>query len=126
MSHCGPVHEYPHFAYTKPPGPQIPLQVGMTITNEPGYYKEGEFGIRIENIMEVVKDNRSDKFLKFRSMTLVPYCKNLIDRQLLDRGFSRIIKEYYTRIEKEIGPIIKSRNKQSEIDYFYEELEDYI
>lgn len=53
VSHCGPVHEYPHFAYTKPPGPQIPLKPGMIITNEPGFYKEGKFGIRIENILEV-------------------------------------------------------------------------
>ena len=55
VSHCGPVPEYPHHAYTKP-GPQspaIPLEAGMIITNEPGYYEEGKFGIRIENIMLV-------------------------------------------------------------------------
>ena len=80
MSHCGPVHEYPHFAYSKPsPGqPLIPLQPGMVITNEPGYYKENEYGIRIENIMLVEKSNVSEEFLGFRPLTLVPYCSNLI------------------------------------------------
>jgi Xaa-Pro aminopeptidase len=56
VSHCGPVHEYPHFAYAKPVlggTPSIPLQSGMIITNEPGYYEEGMFGIRIENILLV-------------------------------------------------------------------------
>ena len=54
VSHCGPVHEYPHYAY---PNPRpfttlIPLKSHMTITNEPGYYEEEPFGIRIENIIE--------------------------------------------------------------------------
>jgi Xaa-Pro aminopeptidase len=55
VSHCGPVHEYPHYAYAKPrPGaPLIPLQPHMCITNEPGYYEQGQFGIRIENILKV-------------------------------------------------------------------------
>lgn len=76
--------------------------------------------------MEVIKDGKSGSFLKFNSLTLVPYCKNLIDKHLLDQGFQRIIKQYYTRIEKEIAPIIKSRNNQYEIDYLYEELEEFI
>ena len=45
----------------------------MIITNEPGYYKAGEYGIRIENIL-AVKHAANDKFLEFESLTLVPYC----------------------------------------------------
>ena len=43
VSHCGPVHEYPHYAYAKAGlgSTAMPLQAGMTITNEPGYYEEG-------------------------------------------------------------------------------------
>ena len=49
------------------------MQEGMIITNEPGYYKAGEYGIRIENIL-AVKQTANDKFLEFESLTLVPYC----------------------------------------------------
>ena len=54
MSFCGPVHEYPHYAYGKGTT-AIGIKEGMIITNEPGCYREGEYGIRIENIMESIK-----------------------------------------------------------------------
>ena len=44
----------------------------MIITNEPGYYKAGEYGIRIENILTVKES--SEKFLAFENLTMVPYC----------------------------------------------------
>eukprot|EP00347_Sterkiella_histriomuscorum_P004031 403362008 len=124
VSHCGPVHEYPHYAYGKNPQSALMLQEGMIITNEPGFYKEGQFGIRIENITQVEKYN--DQFLKFKALTLVPYCKNLISRSLLDKSYQRTIKEYYTRIEKDVVPIIKSRNNQYEIDFLGDEMIDFI
>lgn len=58
---------------------EIVLAPGMVTTIEPGYYKAGEYGIRIENQVEVVKD--TDGFLSFRSLTLVP-----IDCRLVDIG----------------------------------------
>jgi Xaa-Pro aminopeptidase len=76
------VHEYPHFAYSK--DTSISLTKGMVITNEPGYYMEGRFGIRIENMMEVVNESELNKdFLKFSSLTLVPYCAKLINYEML-------------------------------------------
>ena len=53
VSHCGPVHEYPHYAFAKTEPYACPLESGMIITNEPGFYKEGYYGIRIENILHV-------------------------------------------------------------------------
>lgn len=47
---------------------------------EPGYYKEGAFGIRIENILVV--EEKSEKFLGFRNLTMVPYERKLIDTNL--------------------------------------------
>jgi len=44
----------------------------MVITNEPGFYKTGEYGIRIENIVTVKESN--EKFLAFENLTMVPYC----------------------------------------------------
>jgi Xaa-Pro aminopeptidase len=83
VSHCGPVHEYPHYAYSRN-STAIPLKEGMIITNEPGYYKEGSYGIRIENILTVDKAKQLG-YLKFRSLTLVPYCNNLIIKDLLEK-----------------------------------------
>lgn len=59
-----------------------PLLPGMTITNEPGYYRAGEFGIRIENLCEIVADN--DGFLRLEPMAFVPFSRKLIDADLLD------------------------------------------
>ena len=99
------------------------LQEGMIITNEPGFYKEGEFGIRIENINLVEKHN--DDFLKFKSLTLVPYCSKLIDRSLLDKSHENTIKQYYSKIEKDILPLVNARNKEHEVEYIHEELDAF-
>jgi Xaa-Pro aminopeptidase len=90
VSFCGPVHEYPHYAYAKKDG--IFLASGMVITNEPGFYKTGHFGIRVENIMAVKKQN---DFLAFDCLTLVPYCRQLIMPNLLSSDHKSLIKKYY-------------------------------
>jgi Xaa-Pro aminopeptidase len=59
-----------------------PLQEGMILSNEPGYYKEGEYGIRIENLVHVVK-SQYDGLLKFENLTMVEYCEELIDFDIL-------------------------------------------
>lgn len=60
-----------------------PLQVGMVVSNEPGYYKTSEFGIRIENMM-VVQESKYEGYLCFETLTQVPYEKDLIDDALLN------------------------------------------
>ena len=55
----------------------------MVVTNEPGFYKEGEYGIRIENIMIVKDDPLHSDFLCFENITRVPYDRRLIDKTLL-------------------------------------------
>ena len=51
----------------------------MIISNEPGYYKEGKFGIRIENLVYINKN-------KFQELTLVPIEKNLINKRILSKS----------------------------------------
>lgn len=46
----------------------------MILTDEPGFYKEGSYGIRIENILKIEKCEKYTGFLKFKCLTLVPYC----------------------------------------------------
>lgn len=59
-----------------------PLQPGMVVSNEPGYYQAGEYGIRIENLM-VVQESEHEGYLCFETLTKVPYEKSLIDIGLL-------------------------------------------
>ena len=80
VSHLACVHEYPHYYMAR--GFDYPLKSGMIVTNEPGYYKEGHFGIRIENILHITPATHSN-FLCFEPLTKVPYCKRLIDMQLM-------------------------------------------
>jgi Xaa-Pro aminopeptidase len=96
VSHCGPVHEYPHYAFARTADYQVPLKAGMVLTNEPGFYKAGEWGIRIENVLSVAIS--TEGFLKFENNTLVPYCKELIDKELLKPEHVTQIKEYYEEI----------------------------
>lgn len=98
VSHCGPVHEYPHYAFAKSAPYACPLDSGMIITNEPGFYKEGSYGIRIENILHVCATENHQNFLRFENMTMVPYCKELLERQLLRDEHKSEILEYYEQI----------------------------
>ncbi len=55
----------------------------MVITNEPGYYKTNEYGIRIENILTVKQ--LAEGWLGFENLTMVPYCKELIVKEMLSK-----------------------------------------
>ncbi|TFB01921.1 putative Xaa-Pro aminopeptidase P [Trichoderma ghanense] len=82
------VHEGPIGIGTRIQYTEVPLAPGNVISNEPGYYEDGRFGIRIENIV-MVKEVKTkyafgDKpFLGFEHVTMVPYCRNLINESML-------------------------------------------
>lgn len=79
----------------------FPLKKGHVVTNEPGYYEDGKYGLRIENdmLVEKTKLKFGDKgFLKFRNLTLVPYCKKLINVKLLSPEEKKIINDYHKKI----------------------------
>lgn len=64
---------------------------------EPGYYKDGSFGIRIENIL-VVEKRGNGEFLGFRNITVVPYERKLIDLNLLSKSDIDYIDRYHKRV----------------------------
>ena len=83
------VHEGPQ-RISKPggafPGTETPLQEGMILSNEPGYYKPGEYGIRIENLVLVVDadiEGSEGKYLTFETLTHVPLDRKLVDKTML-------------------------------------------
>ncbi len=104
------VHEGPQ-RIAKSSGPQPgtgePLRAGMIVSNEPGYYKAGEFGIRIENlelIEERTIEGAEHKMLGFRALTLAPLEPRLIDVALLSAEEREWVNAYHVRVLAAIGP----------------------
>ena len=78
---------------------------GMLTSNEPGYYKENEYGIRIENLMicEDVNENKLDSFLKFKALTLFPISSKLMDLNMLDEKERKWINEYHSEVYEKLS-----------------------
>ena len=74
----------------------------MLVTNEPGYYKKGHFGIRIENVMLVTEpmsiQGGDRPMLTFETLTLVPYCRELMDLARLTSEERQQIDAYHARV----------------------------
>jgi Xaa-Pro aminopeptidase len=75
---------------------------GMLSSNEPGYYLEGEYGIRIENLMVVVKDKEG--WLKFDTITLFPIATNLIDMDFMTTTETQWLNDYHQETYDKVSP----------------------
>lgn len=107
------VHEGPQrIAKT---GSSVPLQPGMIVSNEPGYYKEAAFGIRIENLVAVTPPGEipggERPMLGFETLTLAPIDRNLIDSNLLNADERSWMDAYHARVAAEIGPLLEGAAK---------------
>ncbi|MCK0198250.1 aminopeptidase P family protein [Ancylobacter sp. 6x-1] len=87
----------------------VPLVPGMVLSNEPGYYKTGGFGIRIENL-QIVEEREiagaEKPTLAFGTLTLAPYERALIEPALLSPEERAQIDAYHARVLAEIGPLV--------------------
>src|SRR5580704_4816960 len=89
-----------------------PLLPGMIVSNEPGYYKTGAYGIRIENLIVVQPDegatsgNGPREMFCFETITLAPIDRNLVARDLLDRDEAAWLDAYHARVRATIGPLV--------------------
>ncbi|KAI1074083.1 aminopeptidase-like protein [Whalleya microplaca] len=93
------VHEGPIGIGTRVQYSEVSLSPGNVISNEPGYYEDGSFGIRIENIIMVREAQTKHKFgdkpyLGFEHVTMVPYCRRLIDSSLLTNAERQWLNDY--------------------------------
>lgn len=98
------VHEGP---VSISPRSKVALKVGMVLSNEPGVYFQGKFGIRIENLCLVVphaaeSNNNFGEFYTFEDLTLVPYCKKLLLTELLSSDEVAQINQYHENISSQI------------------------
>ncbi len=86
------VHEGPH-AISK--GNKIKFKEGMIVSNEPGYYESGKFGIRIENLISVKKIKKT---FKFENLTMVPIDKSLVEKNLLSKNEINWFNNYHYKV----------------------------
>ncbi len=104
------VHEGPHSINTS--ANNVALEPGMIVSNEPGFYEAGEFGVRIENLVAVRERAVTDwgRFLEFETLTLVPYERDAIVKELLTGEEIAWINEYHERVLAEIGPRLSAED----------------
>lgn len=106
------VHEGPQriAAPNYPGGASLePLRAGMMLSNEPGYYKAGEYGIRIENLLlvipvEIAGGDPDRRMLGFETLTFAPIERTLIDSALLTRDEREWLDVYHAEVLARIGP----------------------
>lgn len=99
------VHEGPQRIATFSGGDE-PLRAGMILSNEPGYYKTGAYGIRIENLVLVVERDvpgAEKPMLGFETLTFAPIDRTLIDTDLLDAGERAWLNGYHASVVERIG-----------------------
>ena len=83
----------------------IPLEEGMVQSNEPGYYREGHWGIRLENLVAVYA--KHDGFYGFRDLTLVPFERRLIDISILGNAAQKWVDEYHQKVAGALMPYLE-------------------
>ncbi|HET7709496.1 MAG TPA: aminopeptidase P family protein [Sphingomicrobium sp.] len=104
------VHEGPQriaAAWSNQPGGDEPLQAGMILSNEPGYYKTGEYGIRIENLVLVVDrevEGAEKEMLGFDTLTHAPIERRLVVKEMLTPEEVAWLNAYHADVVKKIGP----------------------
>ena len=105
------VHEGPqNIRWRFTPGQnEAPLLPGMIVSDEPGVYIEGEYGIRIENILEVVKgeENEYGQFLHFAHLTYAPIDLEAIDKKYMEPRDVKALNDYHAEVYRRVSPLIK-------------------
>ncbi|XP_042538331.1 xaa-Pro aminopeptidase 2 [Dipodomys spectabilis] len=107
------VHEWPVGFQSD----NIPMAKGMFTSIEPGYYQDGEFGIRLEDVALVVeaKTKYPGSYLTFEVVSFVPYDRNLIDVSLLSPDQLQYLNHYHQTILEKVGPELQRRQLLEEL-----------
>ncbi|KAI8374722.1 peptidase M24, structural domain-containing protein [Radiomyces spectabilis] len=106
------VHEGPHGIGVRQAYNDTPLAAGMVVTNEPGYYEDGHFGIRIESVLIVKEASTPHNFggrgyLGFEHVTMAPLGRKLIDVNLLSPEERKWVNDYHDECWANLSPLLK-------------------
>lgn len=107
------VHEGPQRIAKR--GGDVPLETGMIVSNEPGYYEPGAYGIRTENLLLVEEapaaEGGNRPLLHFRTLTLAPIDRRLIDPHRLSEPERRWLDTYHARVRAELAPLLDDASR---------------
>ncbi|WVR03380.1 hypothetical protein IAU60_000371 [Kwoniella sp. DSM 27419] len=120
------VHEGPHGVGQRPAYNEVALQEGMVMSNEPGYYAEGKWGIRIEGIDVVVRAETRENFgnkgwLGLEQITMCPIQTSLVDVSLLSPAEKSWLNEYHAEVLDKIGPLLREVGDRRASDWLERE-----
>ena len=106
------VHEGPH--QIRMEWKPAPLVAGMTVTDEPGVYVEGRFGVRIENTLLIVpyQDTDFGSFLQFEPLTLCPIDLKPVDFSLLTENEKKWLNQYHEMVRQRLSPLLDEEHRQ--------------
>ena len=111
VGYCLNVHEGPQSI--SPADNITVLEAGMLVSNEPGIYREGEYGIRTENLVICYEDEETEfgHFLKFDTVSLCYIDKSLIDKSLLNKEEIDWINSYHSEVFEKLSPFLNVEEK---------------
>lgn len=94
----------------------VALMPGMILSNEPGYYKSGAYGIRIENLVvvkpvETPPEGAERRLLEFETLTLAPYDRRLIETQMMTKAEIAWVNAYHARVLEAVGPQLNAEEQ---------------
>ncbi|KAH9948032.1 Creatinase/aminopeptidase [Amylocystis lapponica] len=116
VGHFLNVHEGPHGIGVRIVYNNTPLKAGMTVSNEPGFYADGKFGIRIESVVIVrpadTLNNFGDKgYLGFEHVTMCPIQKSLVDMALLTVSERKWLDAYHAEVLEKVAPLLQNDSR---------------
>lgn len=120
------VHEGPCSISKRLTESKGPLQEGMILSDEPGYYEDGKFGIRIENLLLIKKKQtkyqfKSQEFLTFEPITLVPIQVKMVKIEMLSEKEKCWLNAYHETIREVVTPVLLNEEKQQAYDWLMKE-----
>ena len=108
------IHEGPAgFRWTYRPHESHTLEKGMIITNEPGIYFEGEFGIRLENELLCCEGTKNEygQFMHFEAITFVPFDLDAIDTSIMTAHDKELLNNYHKEVFEKVSPFLNDEEK---------------
>ncbi|MBW0467455.1 hypothetical protein O181_007170 [Austropuccinia psidii MF-1] len=116
VGHYLNVHEGPQGIGTRPEYNQVGLRAGMTLSNEPGYYKDESFGIRIESVVVTQEKHTREsfgdrKYLGFENLTVCPIQTKLIDKSLMNEDQVKWVNEYHKDVLAKLTPLLQDDSR---------------
>ena len=99
------IHEGPYIGREPGPLTTVPVEPGMIVTNEPGYYAPGDFGVRLESHMVVI-ESRHAGFLELETLSRLPIDPQLVDFERLSRSERAWLATYHCTVLQDVEPLL--------------------